>query len=38
MAKGLLTDDPTYKVGIGGGRYGNADASVSWPIGFPLHA
>jgi hypothetical protein len=38
MAKGLLTDDPTYKVGVGGGRYPNAGPGVSWPVGFPLHA
>ena len=38
MAKGLLTDDPTYKVGIGAGRCAKASASVGWPMGFPLHA
>ncbi|KPF51964.1 hypothetical protein D621_12145 [beta proteobacterium AAP51] len=38
MSKGLLVDDPTYKVGVGTGRYGLASASVAWPVGFPLHA
>ncbi len=38
MAKGLLTDDPTYTVGVGAGRYGHELAAVPWPALFPLHA
>lgn len=38
MAKGLLTDDPTYKIEKGAGRYANAYASLAWPSSFPLHA
>ncbi|QRP62907.1 hypothetical protein I6J77_12305 [Rhodanobacter sp. FDAARGOS 1247] len=37
MSKGLLTDDPTYTVEVGGGRYADRRVSV-WPATFPLHA
>lgn len=38
IAKGLMEAALGYKVGIGGGRYAKAGASVAWPLGFPLHA
>ena len=38
MAKGLLSEDLSYSVGIGGGRYAKAGIVAPWPMGFPLHA